>query len=147
MGTPSAPPLKITMRAYGATQAIAVAGELDFAVADQLAAAMRAALARTPETVLLDLSTVTFIDAAGARAVRNTHRHAQARSARMRIIPATDRVHRVFKLCGLEAVLPFAAAPAIDTHRPIGRHRESINGLSRGNHPGIAHRRQGHHAA
>jgi anti-sigma B factor antagonist len=70
---------------------------------------MRHALDDAPQIVVLDLSSVTFIDAAGVRAVVTAHRQAQARGAEVTIIPAPTGVHRVFELVGITASLPFAA--------------------------------------
>jgi len=103
------------VEAYGATRTITARGELDVAVTSTLAAAMRRALGDAPQIVVLDLSSVTFIDAAGVRAVVTAHRQAQARGAEVTIIPAREAVHRVFVIVGVAASLPFAAgvrAPA-----------------------------------
>jgi anti-sigma B factor antagonist len=108
------------VEAYGATRTITARGELDVAVTETLAAAMRRALGDAPEIVVLDLSSVTFIDAAGVRAVVSAHRRAQARSAEVTIIPAPTAVHRVFVLVGVASALPFAPGTLAST--PPGRH-------------------------
>jgi anti-sigma B factor antagonist len=108
-------------QAYGAASIISARGELDFAVTATLAGAMRRALDDAPQIVVLDLSGLSFIDAAGVRAVLSAHGHARARSAEVTIIPGPDAVHRVFALCGADATLPFAHGPA--TTRAARRHR------------------------
>jgi anti-sigma B factor antagonist len=97
------------VEAYGATRTITARGELDVAVTATLAAAMRRALGDAPQIVVLDLSAVTFIDAAGVRAVVSAHRQAQARAAEVTIIPPPGPVHRVFVIVGVASTLPFAA--------------------------------------
>jgi anti-sigma B factor antagonist len=109
-------PFEAEVEAYGATRTITARGELDVAVTDTLAAAMRRALDDAPQIVVLDLSSVTFIDAAGVRAVVNAHRQAQARAAEDTIIPAPTAVHRVFELVGVAASLPFAPGVAAPAH-------------------------------
>jgi anti-sigma B factor antagonist len=110
-------PLEIVVGIYGSTITVTVAGELDFAVAEQLAAVMHPVLADAPEMVVLDLSAVTFIDVAGARAVQGACEHARARSARVTILPGGPGVQRVFKLTGLESRLPFAVAAQVTWRR------------------------------
>jgi anti-sigma B factor antagonist len=89
-----------------------VAGELDLAAADRLDRAIGDALAARPETVVVDLAAATFIDSTGVRSLVRGHQLAGDRQVRLVVLPAAERVHRVFELCGLDDVLPFAhAAP------------------------------------
>jgi anti-sigma B factor antagonist len=93
----------------GTTRTVTVAGELDLAVCDRVQAAVDAAVAACPDTVVVDLSPLAFIDSSGIHALVAAHRHALARDVRLVAIPAPPAVHHVFELCGLDAALPFVA--------------------------------------
>ena len=123
-----AAPLEIITRIYGSTSTVTVAGELDLAVAGDLSAALHRVLADAPEMVLLDLSALSFIDVAGVRAVQRACERAHARSAHLTIVPAPDRVQRVFKLTGIEPALPFA--PGTHTARRTERRPRSGRGTA-----------------
>ena len=98
-----------------ATSAVAVIGELDLAVAPDLEAAIADAFACASERVVIDLSGATFIDSSGITALLRAHRHALARSVALAIIPAPDPVQSVFGLVGVDSVLPFTAPSSAST--------------------------------
>jgi anti-sigma B factor antagonist len=93
----------------GTTSAVSVIGELDLAVAPELEAAIADAFARAPERLVIDLSETTFIDSSGITALLRAHRHPLARSVALAIIPAADPVQATFALVGVDSVLPFSA--------------------------------------
>lgn len=72
--------------------------------------AIRSALARCPECVVLDLSQLTFIDASGIRVVMDLHTRAARQRIRLVIVPGPQAVQRLFEILQLTAVLPFLAA-------------------------------------
>jgi anti-sigma B factor antagonist len=109
---PTSAHLDITTQSYGSTSIVTVTGECDLAVADQLAPVLARVLERHPRIVVLDLSGVTFIDCAGVRGVLAAQRRIEAHSAHLSIIPACERVHRVFDLAGVAAALPFISEGA-----------------------------------
>ena len=81
-----------------------LSGELDVAVIDRLQQRL-AALAESDETVLLDLSELTFIDSSGLNVIVTAHRRAQRNGSELRIDPNMSRpVHRVVHLMGLDSV-------------------------------------------
>jgi anti-sigma B factor antagonist len=114
-------PFEVEVEVYGATRTVTARGELDFAVAATLVAAMRRALDDAPQIVVLDLSGLTFVDAAGVRAVVSVHRQVRTRCAEVTIIPAPEAVHRVFVLAGVAPVLPFASVLAAPGGRRFAR--------------------------
>jgi anti-sigma B factor antagonist len=91
----------------GTTRTVVCAGELDLASSSAFEAAVATAIGAEPETVVIDLSAVVFIDSTGVHALMRARRHAEARHVRLVIIPAPDRVHEVFAICGVETELPF----------------------------------------
>jgi anti-sigma B factor antagonist len=97
----------------GTTRTLVAAGDLDLSVAARFGAAVTTALDSGAETVVLDLGDLGFIDSAGIHALlRANRRAANGGTARLIIRPGSDRVQRVFELCGVAAVLPFVEASA-----------------------------------
>lgn len=83
---------------------VKVAGELDVAVIERLQQRLDS-LARTGETVVLDLSELAFIDSSGLNVIVTTLRQAQREGWELSIDPnMTGPVLRVVKLMGLDAV-------------------------------------------
>jgi anti-anti-sigma factor len=108
------PLFEVRVDARGTTWTVVVTGELDLAVADRFDAAIGAAIAEAAETVVIDLSALDFVDSTGIHALLRAHREAGARDLRLVIIPASERVQRLFRICAVDSVLPFVpvAAPA-----------------------------------
>jgi anti-anti-sigma factor len=86
-----------------------------------LSSTLHGVLADAPEMVVLDLSDVTFIDAAGVRAVHGACRHARAQSTYLTIIPGADCVQNVFRLTDLESALPFTRTGSRPAGPPLTR--------------------------
>lgn len=72
-------------------------GELDAASADRLTDPVRRRLASTADTLVLDLSAVSFLDTAGAVALLEAAARAKTRDARLRVI-SSSAVDRVLQL-------------------------------------------------
>jgi anti-sigma B factor antagonist len=114
---------------WGTTRTISCTGEFDLAVEADFSAAVEGAIAAEPETVVIDLSGLAFIDSTGIHGLLRAHGHAQARGVRLVIVPAPERVHRVFGVCGLDARLPFVTAvrrDGADDHRRPGAAAERL---------------------
>ncbi len=116
------PSFSVGLEDLGATSVVTVKGELDLTSAGVLDSAMATALAGAPEVVLLDLSQTTFIGSFGMRWVIAAERRSVRHGARVYIAPAAPAVHRVFVICGLDAVLPFLSQD--DVPQGAGRRRE-----------------------
>jgi anti-anti-sigma factor len=81
-----------------------VSGELDVAVIDRLQQRLNS-VARAGETVVLDLSELSFIDSSGLNVIVTAFRQAKRDSWELRIDPSMTRpVHRVVTMMGLDAV-------------------------------------------
>jgi anti-anti-sigma factor len=106
---PDRPAFRLDASVCGTTLTIACAGEFDLAVDEEFSAAVDSAIGAAPETIVIDLSDLAFIDSTGLHALVRAHRHAKARAVRLVIIPAPERVHRVFRVCRLDTELPFVA--------------------------------------
>jgi anti-sigma B factor antagonist len=82
-------------------------GELDIATSDRLAAALRA-VDSSAAVVVLDLSGLTFLDAAGLRVLIEAK---QALGERLTLLPGPPVVQRMITLTGSGQVLGLAAGP------------------------------------
>jgi anti-sigma B factor antagonist len=86
---------------------IALRGELEVATVEQADDALSLLEVQPSDTVVVDLSGVTFIDSTGLRFLLLTDRRARKDGWRLALIPAAPGVQRVFKLTRLEDRLPF----------------------------------------
>jgi anti-sigma B factor antagonist len=99
-GDPSG--LAVQISADGRTTIIAVAGEIDIAVADQLRRAVAQAVARAEgNRLVVDLAQVPFIDSTGLGTLVMARRLALARDLSFAVQGATGRVRRVMDITGL----------------------------------------------
>jgi anti-anti-sigma factor len=57
---------------------------------------------------VLDPSRVSFIDSSGIHVVVTTAKRCAELGVQVAIIPSPPHVHRVFEICQLTAILPFA---------------------------------------
>ncbi len=99
--------LRVVVSERGRTTSIELDGEYDLAAETETREAVRRALARDPECVVLDLSRVSFIDSSGIHAVVELAQCSTAQHVRLVIIPGPKAVQRMFELCRLTEVLPF----------------------------------------
>lgn len=87
---------------------LTLAGELDLSSAHApLEAALQIFAAEPVECVLVDLSSVTFIDSSGLGGLVQLSNYARSRGARVELAGASERVRAVLELSGLASVLPF----------------------------------------
>ena len=63
-----------------------------------------------PECVVLDLSSVSFIDSTGLHATIELHQRCAHCNIRLVIIPGPPAVQRPFEICQLTEILPFLPA-------------------------------------
>ena len=84
-----------------------LAGELDFATAPQLAAAVVHIPMGASTMLVVGLREVTFIDCAGIRAVLLIQELCAQRGCGFSLVPGCAPVQRSFELCGLLDHLPF----------------------------------------
>lgn len=101
--------VRIAVSEQGTTRTIEFEGEWGLAERDAALGAVEEALARGPECVVLDLSRVSFIDSSGIHAVVGTAKRCAEQNVHLVILPGPPQVHRVFEMCQLTTLLPFAA--------------------------------------
>jgi anti-anti-sigma factor len=98
------------------TVRIALSGELDLSSAllfeDEL---RRVEEERQPPVLLLDLSSLKFMDSTGLRLILNAHTRAARAGRRLRILQGSDSVKRIFRLTGV-----FERLDLVDEPLPAG---------------------------
>ena len=90
---------------------VCVAGEVDMETAEQVADAVRTALAVRPREVHVDMAAVTFLDSWGIRMLLRAHREAAEQQVVLRVVNAHRRVMKVLEVTGLLALLQDGAFP------------------------------------
>jgi anti-anti-sigma factor len=91
--------LEISVERDGDTQRVIASGELDISTAPLVEARFHAV---GPETVVLDLRSVTFIDSAGLRTIVEAH---EMFGERLTIMPSQSCI-RLFEIIGMLDRLP-----------------------------------------
>lgn len=102
--------LAIVLSEHGTATTIVLEGEWDLAQQQATRETIRAALDRSPESVVLDLSRVSFIDSSGLHVLVELHKRAESENVRLAIVPGPRPVQRLFEVSGLLDVLPFVGA-------------------------------------
>ncbi|GAB1644152.1 STAS domain-containing protein [Krasilnikovia sp. MM14-A1259] len=98
----SGPQLLVQMPAGNDPTIVTITGEIDLATHAQLQQAVTDLLHHHPcHHLVLDMAGVTFLDAAGIRALLACHHTAEQLGTRLEIGPAGDMARRVLTLCSL----------------------------------------------
>jgi stage II sporulation protein AA (anti-sigma F factor antagonist) len=97
----------ITTEVDGPAARMVLEGELDLSGADALRAAVDAALTEH-RSVLIDLDRLEFIDSSGIVELIRAVKAAPGHGVELRLTRGGPRIRRVFELCVLDRVLPFA---------------------------------------
>ncbi|MDP8943326.1 MAG: STAS domain-containing protein [Actinomycetota bacterium] len=87
------------------THVIEVVGEIDSSSAPALQRVLIAALSEGHERVVLDLSTVSFMDSSGVGAVMAGYAEARIRDARLAVACGESHAAQRLRMMGLDAVL------------------------------------------
>ena len=90
---------------------IAVSGELDLSSALTFDDELRRAEERLPETLVLDLRKLRFMDSTGLRLLMSAHSRARSRGRRLAIVLGSDPVKRIFRLAGVNRRLEIVDHP------------------------------------
>lgn len=91
----------------GGISVVAPYGELDLDTAPDLQRALDHAERSDAAEIVLDLGGLSFIDSTGLRLVLEADARSRADGHRLRLLPGSDPIQRVFELCGLVDRLPF----------------------------------------
>ena len=90
---------------------VALRGELDMGVTDELHKLLTATIAQAP-LIEIDLAAVTFIDSTVINTLISAHHSATAAGARLGISNSTGHVHRVLGITGVLPTLTIGTPPA-----------------------------------
>jgi anti-anti-sigma factor len=101
--------LTIVSEREGAVYRVAPRGELDIATAEQLEGALREIELSDADTIVLDLSGLTFIDSTGLRLVLDANDRCGGTADRLRVIAGSPAVERLLDIVGLRERLPLIA--------------------------------------
>ena len=99
-GSPPFPPFAVTVVRDGAEVAVAPAGELDLASADELTRAVHGVWSSGSHSVLIDLEPLEFIDSSGLRALVALQEDASVKGRNLSLRPGPSVVQRIFDLTG-----------------------------------------------
>lgn len=92
----------------GDTHTITLTGELDLSTVDGVQRELERVEASDTLSIVLDLSGLTFMDSTGVRLVMTAAARSRADGNRLVVLRGQRTVQRVFELCGVERLLPFA---------------------------------------
>jgi anti-anti-sigma factor len=93
--------LSLETREEGQQVRIALEGELDLSSALTFDEEIRRAEERKPETIVIDLSRLKFLDSTGLRLIMSAHARAKTRGHRLAIVEGGHAVRRIFRLAGV----------------------------------------------
>jgi anti-sigma B factor antagonist len=96
---------------------VCASGELDLSTALRLKDELREALAAGADTLVLDLSGVTFLDSATLSLIAGAHNHLGGRGGRMLVVSPNAQVARIFGLARMRTPIELhdSLGGAIDT--------------------------------
>lgn len=98
--------LKVRITDCDGTTTVGVVGELDLATVSTLREAVEVAIAAPADRLVIELSELAFIDAAGLNILLDTYKRlTQCGEFGLVFEGVGPRVRRVFEICGLENVL------------------------------------------
>jgi len=96
--------LSMTASCTGGRTVLAVQGEVDLHSADRLADRLTAILDSGERSVVVDLSPLSFLDSTGLGALVTARNRAQQTGAALRLVCTSDRLLKLFRITGLDAV-------------------------------------------
>jgi anti-sigma B factor antagonist len=94
--------LEVTTQDSGAQVTVSLKGELDLSSVGKVQDELRRVEADGPALLVLDLSSLTFLDSTGLRAVVTADERARENGRRFVVVRGPDAVQRVFSITRLE---------------------------------------------
>jgi anti-sigma B factor antagonist len=89
---------------------VRLVGELDFAAASAVGAAVEELLDAGFGRVVVDLSALSFLDSAGIHTLISAQRSADERRCTLSVVRGPGNVHRVFELTGTDSLFAYEDA-------------------------------------
>ena len=102
------PPLRTTVSRSGSSVVVSLCGELDLATGDALRSRLCGVVEAdpAPERVVLDVTGLDFVDAAGISVLLGAQRSLSARGGELVLRSPSRIVRRVVQVLELDSVLP-----------------------------------------
>jgi anti-sigma B factor antagonist len=91
-------------------QVLMVSGEVDLATSPDLDVAIIAALESGTESLVIDLTKVTFMDSSGLGVIVRGLKRCREADKDLDLVISNERVLKVFGITGLDQVIPIHAA-------------------------------------
>ncbi|MEV4347578.1 anti-sigma factor antagonist [Actinoplanes sp. NPDC049596] len=98
---------------------VALSGDCDLSVRDEMFAVLEAAVAVRPR-VVVDLSGVGFLDSSGVHSLIAAHHAARARGGRLVVVNAAGSVATVLEITGVGGLLGDDEPSAVEVERGPG---------------------------
>ena len=90
---------------------LSLSGEFDVSAVGRASTALAEAEALSPETVLVDLSALSFMDSSGLHWIVEAHEATARKGSRLNLVAGPPGVHRVFEVTGVEKHVVFVPRP------------------------------------
>jgi len=97
--------LTVTLHEQNSTLTVAVSGELDISTVPAFNKELSELRHNAAKTVVLDLSSTSFMDSTGLSAVLVAEMHARMRGQKFVVVAGPPHVHELFKLTGVDNFL------------------------------------------
>ena len=91
----------------GDVHTISLTGELDIATADRVEQELQRVEAGDARSIVVDLAGLAFMDSNGVRLLLKAHSRSRENSNRLALRRGPATVQRVFKLSGVDDLLPY----------------------------------------
>lgn len=101
MPADAAPPALAAVDTLGPVSVVHVSGEIDMTSRDAVERVLTRAVDSRPETVVVDLSDVTFFGSSGLQMLAEARAHAAANQVTLRLVASSRRVLRPLEITGM----------------------------------------------
>jgi anti-anti-sigma factor len=92
---------------------VSLTGELDLSSALVFDEELKRIEEEAPDsTLVLDLRGLKFMDSTGLRLILNAHARAARRHRKLRVVPGSEPIRRIFRLTGMSERLDIVEEPA-----------------------------------
>jgi len=102
--------MQIEMTSNSDSQIITVSGEVDLATSPELDVAIIGALESGTQSLVIDLSDVSFMDSSGLGVIVRGLKRCREADKDLDLVISNERVLKVFGITGLDQVIPIHAS-------------------------------------
>jgi anti-sigma B factor antagonist len=100
------PQIDVAVRQHGTTIVAEVHGEVDLASCEVLQRHLSAAFSKAPESIVVDLAAVEFMDSTAIHVLFNAAARAREHDVRLVVVRPTGAAGTVLDLCQLSQLVP-----------------------------------------